>query len=466
MSKKPAVLAAIMGRALALGMAALLSPLFASLPAYAAQAPAGGAYDNPLVAPQPYAPLEAPGMERYLNILLLGFDADYKSYAQDGGDSHADAMMVVSVDTAENAVRLITLPRDTLTYVPGIRGIYKLNGAVNAGGGKTREGLEKAVEAASWLLGNVPIQYYFGIDMDRIPVIGDLLGGVEVDVTVRFTTQQGKSYSIGRRHLDGQAMYSYMRARKEAEGTDKRRTERQRAVISALLQKIGQEQLYLRIPQILTAIQEGCHTNVSPAVIFQLLPVGMGMEMVDIPMSTMAGSLRPALNGWNIHFIDQEARVQMLRELFGIEAAPLRYGSSAYCRWLVGNGQGGDGALSALRYLYVAGQVQAYGAEQEDPAGEVAAKSREVAELAEQLKKAFCRAADRVDRLGGDYKKDSQALERIRQMDGVKEGLRTATTELAALAGFEGLGEGGMHWAYRTRWETDPAINEVYVNFH
>jgi hypothetical protein len=28
------------------------------------------------------------------------------------------------------------------------------------------------------------------------------------------------------------------------------------------------------------------------------------------------------------------------------------------------------------------------------------------------------------------------------------------------------LGYGDLRWVYQCRWETDPAINEVYVNFH
>ncbi|MDD2302479.1 MAG: LCP family protein, partial [Eubacteriales bacterium] len=137
-------------------------------------------YDNPLINPQPYASVrisDSPGLRNIINILLLGFDADYKSYAENGGDSHTDAMMVASINIQTNTISLISLPRDTLTYVPGIRGIYKLNGSVNAGGGKTEAGLLKATEAASVLLGYVPIDYYFGIDMENVKDVGDLLGG-------------------------------------------------------------------------------------------------------------------------------------------------------------------------------------------------------------------------------------------------------------------------------------------------
>ena len=222
--------------------------------------------DNPLITPLRYQPLPTDGQAAFkdtLNILLLGFDAEYKFYAQDGGDSHTDAMMLLSVNTKTNAITLISLPRDTLTYVPGVRGIYKLNGAINAGGGKTAAGFRCAVEAASVLLGNIPIDYYIGLDMEKVAELGDLLGGVDVEVTIAFTTESGRRITPGMKHLDGEAMYSYMRARKSAEGTDKGRTKRQRAVISAMLQKVKGEQLYLRIPQMMAAMQDGVYTDMT-----------------------------------------------------------------------------------------------------------------------------------------------------------------------------------------------------------
>lgn len=475
-------------RALAAVMAALLLSLMPPgrpLTAQAATGPAATAppihttqttsHDNPLIHPPEYAPLQpgdTPVLKEFVNILLLGFDADYKSYAQDGGDSHTDAMMVVSLHTTDNTMSLISLPRDSLTYVPGIRGIYKLNGAVNAGGGKNEAGLLKACQAASALLGNVPIDYYFGIDMGEIAKAVDLLGGVDLKVTVPFTTEAGKRYSTGMKHLDGDAVYSYMRARKSAEGTDKGRTKRQRAVISAILEKMQREKLFLQIPQILVAIQDGYYTNISPAAILRLLPLAVNADVRKMNLYTVEGSLRAALNNWNIHFVDQDARLQLIKEVYGIDAEPMRYGSYEYCQWLVGNGEAGDGALSALRYLYVADQVAGYAAGAADPTGETAGALQAVAELRDQLEVSFCRTADRVDRLEKSYKKDAEAIALNEEMNGLKERLRAAVTELAGLSGFPGgsgkgaLGRGDMRWAYATRWETDPAINEVYVNFH
>jgi LCP family protein required for cell wall assembly len=461
-------------RPLALSLAVALFML--AIPTTAMGSTDSTVYDNPLIQPYTYTPLqkdENPGISNVINILLMGFDADYKNYAQDGGDSHSDAMLVVSVNTQTEEVDLITLPRDTVTYVPGIRGMYKLNGAVNAGGGKTTEsGLLAACEAASMLLGNVPIDYYFAVDMEKVVDIVDLLGGVDIEVTTSFTAQDGTTYARGPKHLDGEAAYSYMRARKSAEGTDVRRTQRQRAVIAALIQKIQQDNLYLRLPEILASLQNGYYTNISISAMLQLVSVAVRANTEDIQLYTLQGKLCAALNGWNIHFIDQDARIQLLRDVFDINAEPLKYCSYNYCAWLVGDGSAGNGAFGAIRYLYVTDTVLDYTAGVADPAGTIAAATAEVQEAAAQVKTLFCQTADVVTALDAPYTTSAEAKNLNQLLLDAMEILMEKTAVLAEAAGFPGdtgfadVGSGDMRWTYRVRWETDPSINEVYVNFH
>ena len=431
--------------------------------------------DNPLITPLRYQPLPTDGQAAFkdtLNILLLGFDAEYKFYAQDGGDSHTDAMMLLSVNTKTNAITLISLPRDTLTYVPGVRGIYKLNGAINAGGGKTAAGFRCAVEAASVLLGNIPIDYYIGLDMEKVAELGDLLGGVDVEVTIAFTTESGRRITPGMKHLDGEAMYSYMRARKSAEGTDKGRTKRQRAVISAMLQKVKGEQLYLRIPQMMAAMQDGVYTDMTAEALLRLLPAAMHADTDEIGLYTVEGTLRAALNGWNMLFVDQDARRELLRTVFGIDASPMPYASFAYTQWLVGDGKTSDGAFGAIRALYVAERALGFAAGVADQNGTLTESRKAVAERIARVQTQFCDTADAVMQASGAWGENPDAVSRNKALCEAVAQLQTDVTVMVGLCGFPGdsgldaLGRGDMRWTYKTRWETDGAINSVYVNFH
>ncbi len=134
-------------------------------------------FHNPLICPRPMSSYVALN-KNIKNFLLMGMDkTDYS--ISNGSIYHTDAILVVDVNFDEHKIDLISLPRDTLTYVPGIKGNYKLNATNNCGGGKTEEGFQKACEAASWLLGGVRIDYYCAVDMRAMIAIGDAIGGVD-----------------------------------------------------------------------------------------------------------------------------------------------------------------------------------------------------------------------------------------------------------------------------------------------
>ena len=122
---------------------------------------------NPLLDPQeplPYAQTE----DEFVNILLLGIDYGGETWHTSGGkqtleECHTDGVVVVSLNMTENTVSLVSIPRDSLTYVPGVRGIYKFNGAINCAP-SLEEGIARACKAASWHLGGIPIDKYVAVD--------------------------------------------------------------------------------------------------------------------------------------------------------------------------------------------------------------------------------------------------------------------------------------------------------------
>ncbi|MFH1512821.1 MAG: LCP family protein, partial [Bacillota bacterium] len=106
---------------------------------------------NPLI--EPYEITEyTQTTDQIVNILLLGIDLGMEGYWGSGyknkiEDCHTDAVMVVAINLDQQRIDLISLPRDTVTYVPGVRGIYKLNAAMNCAQ-SLREGLENTKRAA------------------------------------------------------------------------------------------------------------------------------------------------------------------------------------------------------------------------------------------------------------------------------------------------------------------------------
>lgn len=125
------------------------------------------------------------------NYLFLGIDkreADEK-YETSGEAGQADAIYLVSYNRAEETIKVLAIPRDTIADVQ----IFALDGTslgtskdhINiqyAFGDGGRDSCELMRDAVSKMLYDIPIQGYCSLHMDGIPTATDVLGGVELVV--------------------------------------------------------------------------------------------------------------------------------------------------------------------------------------------------------------------------------------------------------------------------------------------
>lgn len=182
------------------------------------------------------------------NILLLGVDAE------NGDSGRSDSMILVSLDFVHAKIKLTSFLRDSYVYVPCRDKKAKLNSAYAYGGA------QGAVDAIEYNFG-VDIDHYVKVDFDMFIQIIDKLGGIDVEVTdkeasfinrtTRHTVESGKSV-----HLDGAKALVYARIRKL--DSDYMRTQRQRKVISAIIDKCksaGIEELYKMVNDVFPLIE-------------------------------------------------------------------------------------------------------------------------------------------------------------------------------------------------------------------
>ena len=157
-------------------------------------------------------------LDNIVNIMLIGVDHAVERETWSGKHAyHSDVMIVLSINTKTRDVSMISLPRDTYAKIPGVEGIYKLNASIDCGGGwPTESGFQKVCESAEWMLGGIPIDYYYAVDMGAVKDLVNAIGGVDFDIDVAFK-MQGRSYKKGMQHLDGQAVLDYLRVRKNIE---------------------------------------------------------------------------------------------------------------------------------------------------------------------------------------------------------------------------------------------------------
>ena len=311
----------------------------------------------PTVLPSP-----TPTGANRLNIMLMGIDAFENGGTTSGTMPHTDVMMVIAINFDENVVDLITLPRDTMTTAPGYYGYYKLNGVFNVGlggwkrpGGKVDEladGFLLTCRAAEEWLGGISIPYYYGLDFQAVIDIVNAIGGIDYDVDQPFHSHSGKHYyQRGMQHLNGDAVLGYLRIRRAADGLDSSRTARQRRMMVAIFKKLKNEGKLSQIPSLISAANSGIYTNTTLSQTTALVNYASKLNGSDIRTRSMFGEISTTEYDWRYVYVDQQNRIDLIREVFGIEAEPVGTCTRQYERWLHTVG------FSAMKYMRQAEKV-------------------------------------------------------------------------------------------------------------
>ncbi len=284
-------------------------------------------------------------MKNIVNILLVGVDYATERETWNGKKEwHSDVMIVLAVNFDENRADLITLPRDTYASIPDVKGIYKLNAAINCGGGLYNsdgsynpKSLEKVCEAAEWMLGGIEVDYYYAVTMTSLKDLVDLCGGLDYDMDISFTIQ-GRHYDKGMQHINGQGFLDYCRVRKTQNGLtasqagDARRVERQKKILVALFSQMQADQLITKIPEIIETFNGDLFTNCSFSQTAALAAFAYHLDPANIGMYAMSGDQR-SLYQWNFCFTDQKNRVNIIKDVYGVDAKQYAKYTLSYARY-------------------------------------------------------------------------------------------------------------------------------------
>ena len=425
-----------------------------------------------------------------LNVMLMGIDAKENGGTTSGSMPHTDVMMVIAINFDENTVDLITLPRDTLTTAPGHYGYYKLNGVFNVGLGGWKkptgqandlaDGFLLTCRAAEQWLGGISIPYYYAVDFQAVINIVDAIGGIDYDVDQQFNAfNSNKTYHTGMQHLDGDAVMGYLRIRNGADGLDSSRTARQRKMMVAIFNKLKSEGTLSMIPSLITAANSGIYTNTTLIQTTSLASYATKLNTDSIRTRSMFGEISDIEYDWRYVYVDQQNRIDLIREVFGIEVGPVGTCTRQYERWLHTVG------FTAMKYMRQAEKVLNHVQEKKD-AGETFTDEQIVlysdcyvayTALREGFDQATDRLAARYAAAPWREKKNSQkswtaenkaadqeltALEaEIKQnINSLQTAVKETTLRLA-----ESIDHRYLTWTLSTKWYMDQDINEVIVAF-
>lgn len=177
------------------------------------------------------------------NYLVIGVDDT--GIASGDGNGMGDFLLLMSIDKTADTYTLLELNRDTITEINMIgrdgKGVgtaeYQLCTAHWLGGTQAM-GCENQVRAVSKLLGRLPINGYYSINMDDIPKLNHAIGGVTVTITEDMTQTDPAFRKGAAVTLTDEMAEKYLRARMSVgEGTNEERMGRQHAYLEAFLEE-------------------------------------------------------------------------------------------------------------------------------------------------------------------------------------------------------------------------------------
>ncbi len=268
-------------------------------------------------------------MKNVVNILIVGLDYSEDRNGWPLKDTYnADVMMILAVDFNNNKVDMISLPRDSYVKMPNAKGIYKLNAAMKCGGGYPK-GFPKVMEAAKWMLGGIPVDYYYGVTMPVVKDLVNAIGGVDYELDIDFTIN-GRSYTKGIQHMDGQAVLDYFRVRKNVEDPgDLNRINRQKKMLLAIFKKMQQQNQWVKVLGILNSVSNKVVTNTTLGQTAALASFAYNLKEENIKMYSMGGTMASVFN-YNFCITDQTARVALIKEVYGVSVSAYKdYGYDA-----------------------------------------------------------------------------------------------------------------------------------------
>jgi len=248
-----------------------------------------------------------------MNILLLGVDST-------DGVNRSDTIMVMHVDPVTKTIGIVSIPRDTLVVIPGVR-IDKINHAYAFGGP------ELACATTTNFL-NIPVNYFIKVKVDGLEQIVDRLGGIMVDVDQRmyYVDYAGGLFidlKPGLQKLNGKQAVGYLRFRHDSQG-DVGRIRRQQKFLQDLATQIAGTRNVVHVYQLLMDMMSCVETNLSTSQVLGLASlVRQSYEIGNIAVVSLPGSpatidgvfyLQPDMDRI-IPIVDQYLRGRRVNEL-------------------------------------------------------------------------------------------------------------------------------------------------------
>ena len=196
-----------------------------------------------------------------ISILFLGIDdnSGREKNGQTAEKSRTDAMILSTFNADKEQIRMLSIPRDTISYIPKV-GYYDKITHAHAYGGPTAS--MDSVEATL----DLPVDYYVRINMEAFVDAFDELGGSKYDVPYNInepnTNDTGKiKVKKGYQNLNGDEALAVARTRHQ--DSDLKRGQRQMDLIKKLFAKAQKADSFNKLDDVVEIVGKNAKHNLS-----------------------------------------------------------------------------------------------------------------------------------------------------------------------------------------------------------
>lgn len=194
-----------------------------------------------------------------VSILFIGVD-DSEKRSQSDDNIRSDALVLATLNNADKSIKLVSIPRDTYTYIPDAEREDKITHAYAYNGpSSTIESVEELLE--------VPVDYYVRMNFDAFIDVVDALDGIEVNVPYDLKEQDenDKKDAIvleeGYQTLNGSEALALARTRHY--DNDIERGKRQQMIIESIMDKVLSASSLTKYGSVIDAIGDNMKTDLT-----------------------------------------------------------------------------------------------------------------------------------------------------------------------------------------------------------
>ncbi|MBR8864806.1 polyisoprenyl-teichoic acid--peptidoglycan teichoic acid transferase, partial [Staphylococcus aureus] len=224
--------------------------------------------------------------EQPISILFLGIDDNdgRRKKGQDAEHSRSDAMILTTFNQSKHQIRMLSIPRDTISYIPKV-GYYDKITHAHAYGGPIAA--MDSVEATM----NVPVDYYVRVNMKAFVEAVNELGGIYYDVPYDLnepnTDDTGKiKIKKGYQKLNGDEALAVARTRHH--DSDLKRGQRQMELIKILFQKAQEVDSIDKLDNVIQIVGKNAKHNLTNSEIKALAKMYLTND-VEIKTAQLKG---------------------------------------------------------------------------------------------------------------------------------------------------------------------------------